>query len=120
MTALCSFREQNSAWVIIAVMATGAEQCTDGSQQVSVRVYLLRAVSMSVAAVASRPEVGSSMNSSEGLDTNSSPMLTLLRCPPLQTAHKCMQLRPELAHLCFLQVSWLHRFVHGVMEALNS
>ena len=36
-----------------------------------------------------------------------------------------MQLRPELgyaaearvAHLCFLQVSWLHRIVHGVMEA---
>ena len=43
---------------------------------------------MSVAAVASRPEVGSSMNSREGLDTSSRPMFTLLRCPPLQT-HKC-------------------------------
>ena len=77
---------------MIAVMETGEEQRTNSSQQVSVRVYLLSAVSMSVAAVASRPEVGSSMNSSEGLDTNSSPMLTLLRCPPLQTAHKRMQL----------------------------
>lgn len=38
---------------------------------------------MSVAAVASRPEVGSSINSREGLDTSSRPMFTLFLCPPL-------------------------------------
>lgn len=38
---------------------------------------------MSVAAVASRPEVGSSMKSRLGLATSSRPILTRLRCPPL-------------------------------------
>ena len=37
-----------------------------------------------MAAVASSPEVGSSMNSREGLATSSKPMLTLFRWPPLQ------------------------------------
>ena len=58
--------------------------------------HLLRAVRMSVAAVASKPEVGSSMNSRDGLDTSSSPMFTLLRCPPLQ-AHTHTQLQCALA-----------------------
>ena len=38
---------------------------------------------MSVAAVASRPEVGSSMNSRLGFATSSTPMLTLFLWPPL-------------------------------------
>lgn len=44
---------------------------------------LLRAVRMSVAAVASKPEVGSSMKRRLGFATSSIPMLTLFRCPPL-------------------------------------
>ena len=38
---------------------------------------------MSVAAVASRPEVGSSMKSRLGFATSSTPMLTLFLWPPL-------------------------------------
>lgn len=63
--------------------------------------HLLRAVRMSVAAVASKPDVGSSMNSKEGLETSSKPMLTLLRCPPLHSAITQMSLQPMLK-LCIL------------------
>ena len=48
--------------------------------------HRFRADRMSVAALASRPEVGSSMNSREGLATSSRPMFTRFRCPPLQGA----------------------------------
>ena len=69
------------------VTVKGQGHGTDTITRAPVKVYLLRAVRMSVAAVASRPEVGSSMNSREGLDTNSSPMFTLFLCPPLETTH---------------------------------
>lgn len=45
--------------------------------------HLRRAVRMSIAAVASSPDVGSSMNSREGWATSSSPMFTRFLWPPL-------------------------------------
>lgn len=57
------------------------------------KAYCLRAVTISLAAVASRPEVGSSAKSRDGLETSSTPMLTLLRCPPLHA-------QPDFLRVC--------------------